>query len=68
MMRSRRSFIDVLERVCARGIVFDLEQDLDASSAGSGSPAWFRLSTAGVHVFKIDDGIAWLFQRLEQAY
>ena len=68
MTRSHRSLIDVLERVCTRGVVFDVEQNLDASSTGPRSPAWFRLSTAGVHVFKIDDGMVWFFQRLEQAF
>jgi len=66
MMRSHRSLIDVLERVCTRGVVFDIEQNLEVT--GPRSPGWFRLSAAGVHVFKIDDGIVWFFQRLEQAF
>jgi hypothetical protein len=60
-MRSDRTYVDVLERVFTKGVVFDVERGPGRSAAGPGSPEWFRLTTGGVHVFRLDEGMWWWY-------
>lgn len=52
-------FIDVLERVLTKGVVFEVEEDTDASAADRDASEWFHISIAGVKVFRIVAGVLW---------
>lgn len=55
----RYDFIDVLERVLAKGVMFEIEDDVEASATDRETSAWFRISIAGVNVFKVGAGVSW---------
>jgi hypothetical protein len=57
----RFDFIDVLERALTKGVVFEIEDDVEATAADRDaldSSTWFRISIAGVDVFKIGAGLS----------
>ncbi|MBI4408654.1 MAG: hypothetical protein HY561_03025 [Gemmatimonadetes bacterium] len=56
----RGDFAEVLERVLTKGLVFDIDESaVGPSKAGESFASWFRLSVAGVDVFKIEAGVRW---------
>jgi hypothetical protein len=58
----RGDVVDVLERVLTKGVVFDIEEGtVGASEAGGGAAAWFRVSIAGVDVFKVEASLSWRY-------
>jgi hypothetical protein len=54
-------FIDVLERVLTRGIVFEAEEAFDASAKNRSASGWFQISIVGIEVFKMEAGVLWRY-------
>jgi hypothetical protein len=54
-------FIDVLERVLTRGIVFEIEEDPDASAKNRSASGSFQISIVGINVFKMEAGVLWRY-------
>jgi hypothetical protein len=60
LVSARRGDVtDALERVLTKGVVFEIEEGAVAGSEAGGAGAWFRVSIAGVDVFKIEAGVSW---------
>lgn len=58
----RGDVVDVLERVLTKGVGFDIEEGtVGPSEAGGGAAAWFRVSIAGVDVFKVEASLSWRY-------
>lgn len=55
----RGDFTDALERVLTKGVVFDIDEGTITGSQAGGAGVWFRVSIAGVDVFKIEAGVSW---------
>lgn len=56
--------IDVLERVLTKGVVCEIEGGVESPAADRDaldSSTWFRISIAGVDVFKIGAGMSWRY-------
>jgi hypothetical protein len=54
-------FIDILQRVVTRGVVFEVEEDTDASATDRGASGWFHIVITGVEVFRIEAGALWRY-------
>jgi hypothetical protein len=54
-------FIDVLERVLTRGIVFEAEEGVDASTKNRRASGWFQISIVGIDVCKMDAEVLWRY-------
>lgn len=56
-----RDLIEVLERVLTKGVIFEIDEDVEASATDRDAAAWFRISIAGVDVFKVGGRVAWRY-------
>lgn len=57
----RADFIDVLERVLTRGIVFEAEEGHDLSAENHSASGWFQISMVGIDVFKMEAEVLWQY-------
>jgi hypothetical protein len=53
-------FVDVLERVLTKGVVFDIEEGAnEGSEKGGGTTVWLRVSIGGIDVLKVETALSW---------
>lgn len=55
----REKMSDVLERVLTRGVLFDVDKSPATAEEARDAVVWFRVSIAGVDVFRIEAGLSW---------